>query len=149
MSDERLKQTWTVLEPSQAQRVRVEARVVAAWESRERSLFSEWLDVLRARPLLNGAWVVAAMAVLLFTTPVGGLLAAIPKLQAVQLTSRSTTIERERRVELLGAGTVVESQAATLGLGHELCLGQRCLALVSPAVDEAPGRLAHEGALRE
>lgn len=55
MSDDRLKQAWTVLEPSQAQRVRVEERVVAAWESRERSLFSEWLDVLRARPLLNGA----------------------------------------------------------------------------------------------
>lgn len=149
MSDDRLKQAWTVLEPSQAQRVRVEERVVAAWESRERSLFSEWLDVLRARPLLNGAWVLAAMAVLLFTTPVGGLLAAIPKLQAVQLTSRSTTIEGERRVEVLGAGAVVESLAATLGLGHEGCFGQRCLALVSPAVDEAPGRFAHEDALRE
>lgn len=150
MSDDRLKQAWTVLEPSQAQRVRVEERVVTAWESRERSLFSEWLDVLRARPLLNGAWVLAAMAVLLFTTPVGGLLAAIPKLQAVQLTSRSTTIERERSVELLDTGVVVvESQAATLGLRHERCLGQRCLALVSPAIDEAPGRLVHEDALRE
>lgn len=149
MSDERLRRAWQVMAPTEAQRVRVEERVVTAWESRERSLFSEWLDVLRARPLLNGAWVLAAMAVLLFTTPVGGLLAAIPKLQAAQLTSRSTTIERERSVELLGAGAVVESLAATLSLGHERCLGQRCLALVSPAVDEAPGRLAHEDALRE
>lgn len=149
MSDERLRRAWQVMAPTEAQRVRVEEGVVTEWESRERSLFSEWLDVLRARPLLNGAWVLAAMAVVLFTTPVGGLLVAIPKLQAVQLTSRSTTIERERSVELLGAGVVVESLAATLGLRHERCLGQRCLALVSPAVGEAPGRLAHEDALRE
>lgn len=91
MSDERLDRAWQVLEPTESQRVRVEARVVTAWESRQRSLFSEWLDVLRARPLLNGAWMLAAMAVLLFTTPVGGLLAAIPKVQSVALTSRSTS----------------------------------------------------------
>ncbi|MER2561627.1 MAG: hypothetical protein ABTQ32_12950 [Myxococcaceae bacterium] len=149
MSDERLKRAWTVLEPSEAQRVQVEERVVTAWESRQRSLFSEWLDVLRARPLLNGAWVLAAMAVLVFTTPVGALLTALPKLQSVAVTSRSTPVERERPVELLGTGTVVESLAAILGLRHERCLGQRCLALVSPAVGEAPGRLAHEDALRE
>ena len=149
MSDERLKRAWTVLEPSEPQRVRVEERVVTSWESRQRSLFSEWLDVLRARPLLNGAWMLAAMAVLLFTTPVGGLLAAIPKVQSVAVTSRSTTIEREWPGELLGTGAVVEGLAATLGLGHDLCLGQRCLALVSPTVDEAPRGLTNEDTLRE
>jgi hypothetical protein len=115
MSDERLKQAWMALEPTEAQRVRVEERVVTGWESRQRSLFSEWLDVLRARPLLNGAWMLAAMAVLLFTSPVCGLLAAIPKVQSVELTSRSTAVETEGFGDLLGTGAVVESLAATLG----------------------------------
>ncbi|MDP1918103.1 MAG: hypothetical protein Q8L14_17795 [Myxococcales bacterium] len=81
MSDERLKRAFDALNPSQAQRVRVEERVVTAWESRSRSLFWEWLDVLRARPVVNGAWVVAAMAVLVLATPVGAILGALTRAQ--------------------------------------------------------------------
>lgn len=98
MSDERLRRAFEVLEPTLSQRSRVEARVVTAWESRQRSLFTEWLDVLRGRPLVNGAWMLAAMAVLLLTTPIGGLLSAIPRAGTVAFTervnSRSTSIER-------------------------------------------------------
>lgn len=93
MSDETLKRTFDALNPTQAQRVRVEERVVTAWESRSRSLFWEWLDVLRARPVVNGAWVVAAMAVLLLATPVGAILAALTRahLPTVVVTSAKTT----------------------------------------------------------
>ena len=93
MSDETLKHAFDALNPSQAQRVRVEERVVTAWESRSRSLFREWLDVLRARPLVNGAWVVAAMAVLVLATPFGAILAAVTRahLPTVVVTSAKTT----------------------------------------------------------
>lgn len=134
MSDERLGRAWQVLEPTESQRVRVEDRVVTGWESRQRSLFSEWLDVLRARPLLNGAWMLAAMAVLLFTTPVGGLLAAIPKFQSVAVTSRSTSSAAVAEGEFGGA-TGVDSAASVVS--HDLCFGQRCVADVSPSVGEA------------
>ena len=110
MSDERLKRAWTVLEPSEPQRVRVEERVVTSWELRQRSLFSEWLDVLRARPLLNGAWMLAAMAVLLFTTPVGGLLAAIPKAGTHALTERPQSHPTRAAQEFASASSTPGAQ---------------------------------------
>lgn len=76
MSDETLKRTFDVLDPSEGQRVRVEERVITAWDTRSRSLLEEWRDVLRARPLVNGAWVLAAMVVLMVATPVGAILGA-------------------------------------------------------------------------
>lgn len=108
MSDEQLRRAFDVLNPGEAQRVRVEARVVTAWEARSRSLLEEWLDVLRARPLVNGAWVMAAMLVLMVATPIGAILAAaVPRAAvATALTlDRSPTVpvavarapERERR----------------------------------------------------
>lgn len=90
MSDETLKRAFDALNPSQARRVRVEERVVTAWESRSRSLFWEWLDVLRARPLVNGAWVVAAMAVLVLATPVGAILGALTR---AQLPAAATSVK--------------------------------------------------------
>ena len=88
MSDETLKRAFDVFVPSAGQRVRLEERVVTAWDARSRSLLEEWLDVLRARPLVNGAWVLAAMVVLMVATPLGAILgAALPR---AMLTSPTT-----------------------------------------------------------
>ncbi len=102
MSDERLKRAFDPLNPTQAQRVRVEERVVTAWESRSRSLFWEWLDVLRARPVVNGAWVVAAMAVLLLATPVGAILGALTRAQLPPAATSTRTTSRPAQVASRG-----------------------------------------------
>lgn len=93
MSDEKLTRAFDVLNPPGTQRVRVEERVVTAWEARSRSLLEEWLDVLRARPLVNGAWVLAAMVVLLVATPFGAILAALSRVEVTTVvgSARPTT----------------------------------------------------------
>jgi hypothetical protein len=42
-------------------------------EEAPRSLWAEWVGLILSRPLANGAWVAAAAAVLLLTTPLGAL----------------------------------------------------------------------------
>lgn len=113
MSDERLRRAWQVMEPAEAQRVRVEERVVAAWESRSRSLFAEWLDVLRARPVVNAAWVLAAVAILLITTPIGGLLAVIPRAGAVTTVTRRAPERSHPRPLIASSGGAARRFEAT------------------------------------
>ncbi len=127
MSDEKLKRAFDVLIPSAGQRVRLEERVVTAWDARSRSLLDEWLDVLRARPLVNGAWVLAAMVVLMVATPLGAILgAALPR----GLPTTPTTMKNESpsavRVAIatahgIHAGTALTASAREPGDARRAC----------------------------
>jgi hypothetical protein len=52
---------------------RMQVRVLEGYERRSRSLAREWLGLLRARPLANSAWLAAAAAILLVSTPLGAV----------------------------------------------------------------------------
>lgn len=74
MSDPRLTRGFEVLSPRPEQVLRIDAAVRARLAAGTWSLGREWWDLLRARPLVNGAWVVAAALALIASTP----LAAAP-----------------------------------------------------------------------
>lgn len=51
MTDQQIDETWAALEPTSAQRRRIDARVSAWLEARETSLLAEWLGLFRLHPL--------------------------------------------------------------------------------------------------
>jgi hypothetical protein len=72
--DRPLVEVFAGLEPPAERVARLQVRVLQGYEARSRSLWREWLSLLRARPLAHGAWALAAVLVVGFSTP----LAAVP-----------------------------------------------------------------------
>lgn len=66
-----------VLGPSDQLVSRMQVRVVDGYERRPTSLWREWLGLLQARPVVNGALVVMAAALVLFSSPLGAVLRAL------------------------------------------------------------------------
>lgn len=79
-TEEPMQQAFTTLSVSKETVERMAPNVMTAWQARPRALWREWLDVLWAAPLRNGAWVAAAALVLLFS-PLGSLLSALLSMQ--------------------------------------------------------------------
>ncbi len=77
---EPLQQAFTTLSASKETVEQMAPNVMTAWQARPRALWREWLDVLWAAPLRNGAWVAAA-AVVLFYSPLGSLISALLSIQ--------------------------------------------------------------------
>ncbi|MHB8872290.1 MAG: hypothetical protein ACYC8T_01255 [Myxococcaceae bacterium] len=69
----KLREAFTALDPGPAQVRRVEAALMKALDDHPPSLIEEWLGLLTARPIVNTAYLLAATAVLLVTTPLGSL----------------------------------------------------------------------------
>ena len=61
------------LNPSGHQRARMARIVRLAVQAEQTSLWDEWVELLRARPVLHGCYVLAAAALLLWMTPLGAL----------------------------------------------------------------------------
>lgn len=78
---------FDVLSPSEAQVSRMQVRVVEGYEARPKSLWREWLGMLQARPVKNGVLVAMAAALVLFGSPVLGLLTAAAKRSETKVTS--------------------------------------------------------------
>jgi hypothetical protein len=85
------------LEPGSEQVRRMESVVSGRLQGSPRSLAAEWLDLFLGGPLRNGAWVLAAAAVLFLTTPAGLALTAWARLGAPARTAlaagRPATVE--------------------------------------------------------
>jgi len=90
--DRKLTGAYAALEPDAPARARMQVRVLDGHERRPRSLWREWLNLLRARPIANGALIAAAAVILWVTTPLG----AIPLLPRAlqQLSSRAVASEK-------------------------------------------------------
>jgi hypothetical protein len=66
VNETELTDTWVTLEPTPAQRRRIEARVRGWLEARESSLAAEWFALLRINPIAGlGLTGVAACVVLI------------------------------------------------------------------------------------
>lgn len=70
---------FDVLSPSDAQVSRMQVRVVEGYDNRPKSLWREWWGMLQARPVKNSVLVAMAAALVLFGSPVLGLLNAAVK----------------------------------------------------------------------
>src|SRR5687768_12432148 len=79
--DVALSRAFESLEPKAPRVARMQARVLDGYHARSRSLTREWWSLLRARPLTNAGWVLAAVAVLFVTTPLSALMGAFGALQ--------------------------------------------------------------------
>jgi hypothetical protein len=77
MDDEYLARAWAALEPSEAERRRIEATVSAWLDARETSLMSEWLGLLRIHPFAALAYAAASAVALLVITPAGWVAASL------------------------------------------------------------------------
>ncbi|MBX7100629.1 MAG: hypothetical protein K1X89_23150 [Myxococcaceae bacterium] len=86
-----IERAFETLEPSPNTRAALQARVEAAYEARPRSLWLEWLNVLRGRPLVNGAWATAAALVLFVATPLSALPLALLPPRAAQVQARPSS----------------------------------------------------------
>ncbi len=73
MTDQPLPILPQALEPGPRQRQRMARIVYAGVEAEQTPLLSEWLDLVRARPLLHGTYVLAAVALLLWMSPLATL----------------------------------------------------------------------------
>ena len=74
--DETLMDAMTCFEPGPAAMRRMGRRIEAAFVAAHTSLFAEWVELLRVRPLAGIAYSLAG-ATALFLTPLGWLLTAI------------------------------------------------------------------------
>jgi len=68
MNDEELAGVWATLQPTAAQRRRIEARVSAWLEARDTPLAAEWLGLFRIAPL-SSAGLVAVSALAIAVAP--------------------------------------------------------------------------------
>lgn len=102
MSDPVLSRAFEVFSPSPGQVARVDAAVRARLASRKRTIAGEWWALLRARPLVNGAWMAVGAAVLLATTPLAAAPALWKRLGAAPPVA----------IESAGAPATVESPSA-------------------------------------
>jgi hypothetical protein len=94
--DGRLRGAFDTLSPSADAVARMEVRVLEGHEKRSQSLWSEWWNLLRARPIANGALVAAAALILFFTTP----LSLLPGLfrPSAEEQHASAELEQERSI---------------------------------------------------
>lgn len=69
--DKELARAFRSLDPGDRQVDRMARPVMAAFRMRHRTLASEWLWLLRARPVANTALALVAALMLLVTTPMG------------------------------------------------------------------------------
>ncbi len=75
--DQRLAAAFETLEPTSAQIENMAAVVMNAWTEPPRSLINEWFDLLRVQPMLHISYSIAAVALLMFFSPLGALLTLI------------------------------------------------------------------------
>jgi len=61
------------LDPNAAQRRRIRDGVDSQLEAAETTLLTEWLDLLRARPLVHSLYALGAAALLLVLSPLASL----------------------------------------------------------------------------
>ncbi len=73
MTEDSLPIVAEALVPGIRQRQRMARAVYAGVEAEQASLLSEWLDMIKARPLLHGAYVLVAVALLIWMTPFAAL----------------------------------------------------------------------------
>jgi hypothetical protein len=72
--DRLLLEAFEALEPGPVTIARMRRVVHRKIEAERASLFGEWVALLKVRPLVHAAYVVAAAGVLVLTTPLGALL---------------------------------------------------------------------------
>ena len=75
--DQRLLSAFEELEPLPAAVARMRGQMNAALEAEGRSLLGEWISLLRLRPVVHTAYLLAAAVVLLVSTPLGAILRAL------------------------------------------------------------------------
>ena len=75
--DRLLLSAFEQLEPLPARVARMRGVVHRKLEAERVSLLGEWLALLRVRPVVHTAYLLAAAAVLLVSTPLGAILRAI------------------------------------------------------------------------
>lgn len=75
--DRALAEAMAALDPADARLARMEEAVLSGLRERPPSLVAEWLDLFQSRPVVHGAYALAAAAVLLATTPTGAALALL------------------------------------------------------------------------
>ena len=75
--DDSLEEAFEALEPSAAQRSRIEDALEPVFSARPRSLTMEWVDLLRLRPALHGTLALGASALLWGTSPLAALSLAL------------------------------------------------------------------------
>ncbi len=80
MSDQPLPIVADALTPGTRQRQRMARVAYAGVEAEQTTLLSEWLQLIKARPLLHGTYVLVAVALVIWMSP----LAALP-LQLIQV----------------------------------------------------------------
>jgi hypothetical protein len=71
--DHDLAHAMRALDPDDLQLARMERVVLRAFEAEQRSLATEWIDLLRVRPVVHGGYALAAAALLLLLSPLGML----------------------------------------------------------------------------
>jgi hypothetical protein len=80
--EERIFEVMRTLDPSPDAIARVEHHLMKRLEREQRSLTSEWIDVLFRRPFTNSMLAAAAFATIVLLTPMGSILLMIPALLA-------------------------------------------------------------------
>lgn len=78
--DVQLARRWEPVQPESALITRGEQHVRRVVIEQELGLVTEWLEMLRARPVANGFLVAAAAAALLMLTPLGSLWASLAQM---------------------------------------------------------------------
>jgi hypothetical protein len=69
MNDEELDGVWTTLQPTARQRRRIDGRVFAWLEARDRPLAAEWLALFRVAPFSAAGLVVVSAVSIVTATP--------------------------------------------------------------------------------
>ncbi len=78
-SDDAMERTFEVLDPTAAQRARMESALEPVFFSPPVSLGREWAELLRLRPLLHGTLALGATGLLWGTSPAAALLLALAR----------------------------------------------------------------------
>ena len=69
MNEEQLIQAWTTLDPGNAERRRIDARVLSWLDAHDTPLASEWLELFTVEPLPAFGLVFASAVAIIFATP--------------------------------------------------------------------------------
>jgi len=73
MPDQSLPIVAEALTPGDLQRQRMARAIYAGVEAEQAALLSEWLTLIRARPLLHSAYALAAVAMVVWMSPLAAL----------------------------------------------------------------------------
>jgi hypothetical protein len=74
MNDSQLSGSWAALEPTPAQRRRVDAKVREWLEARESSLAAQWLGLIRFRPIAGLGLAAVGACLVMVATPMSWVL---------------------------------------------------------------------------